>query len=1294
MNNLIKTSHAFIIIISLFLASLNIIFWSSEQLSIVAKNIPIESIKQTAAVGDFDSSKIHHETFDSGGSTGIVGQAKVFASLTDKVNTPINTSTLTGGFTISFWANPTALAFNKFAYSASDQGADRFYFRQDTGTSAVAGLGSWNPAISSAFSTDKWTHYVITLDGTTGKIYKNNSVVASNSNITVALPNSVIAIGASKDSTANTFFTGSLDDFRIYNRALTVTEIDDLYILGGGAVAEVDTTPPSVPANVTATAISSSRIDLSWSASTGGATGYRVYKDGSQITTTANTSYSNTGLTPATSYSYTVASYDDDSNVSAQSSSVSASTPAGSGSPIDGQCSTTLNTCTTPTPATNIRADANNNLWTCPGTNNGNPASCSSPITTGGRQPTVSGNEVTAYSCEQVDVQAALNIAQTGNIVNIPAGTCTWTSTFNFNKAVTLKGAGVDQTTLINGVSHTGISSCGGCTRPQIIIMSSSNSGLTRITNMTIDGGSGTIDGQNNGFFLVYGSSKNWRIDHMRFRVTRTSAITAYAPGGLIDNNRFDIIGWYVSIYGKNGGGENGDPVWAQDTELGTDNALYIEDNTFYSSTPSLGLDGWMGQRVVVRFNNFNNSRAGNHGTESGNRLRGSRSYEIYNNTFNKTNGDNYSDAVGIRGGVGVVFNNTLSGSFTMVGSMHNYRDLHPYSPWGQCDGTSPFDLNDLEDDNSTLRVYDTGTSDTNSVYSNNNITLTDSDKSWTAGQWIGYSIWNTTKNLKSPITSNTATTITSPTDNNNNSAPLSWSNGDSFKIIRASMCIDQVGRGKGVLISGGQSNPTPRAWTQQELDPTYIWNNTLNGSYRAIGDTSVHIVEGRDYYNNTCKPGYSPYTYPHPLTGLSPQTVPLNCNGGTPAQTYNLSVSKQGTGSGTVSGGSISCGSICSMTGSGNILLLATPSNGSAFTGWSGACTGSSSICSVSLSSNQTVTATFGPGTLVGTPAQCSTTLNSCSTGTLRSGSQSSNSTHNLWTCDGLNGGAQASCSVLKTLPPTPGQCSTTLNLCTSGNPEGITANTTHNIWTCGGTNGGEAISCSKLISNIDLTPTTNLVTVNKTGSGSGTVTGTGISCGSDCTHVLPINTAITLTATPNSGYVFSSWSGGYCSGSNNTCTITPTTDATVIARFSIIPTAINGLCSTTLNSCTTGRFSERSDNTTHSLWSCQGTNGGTNVDCSSVKPAVPPPVYNPPVQPVNYTPTPYVYKKPVTTPKLIQPTPDLPPSPSFEPLDFIPTDYIKILLNLTKDLVLNFVQRITRGAQKVIEEIKMLSS
>ncbi|RDY67215.1 chitinase [Lysobacter soli] len=94
-----------------------------------------------------------------------------------------------------------------------------------------------------------------------------------------------------------------------------------------------DTTPPSVPTGLSATALSSSSIALSWNASTdnaggAGVAGYDVYRGGTLIASPTTTSYTNTGLTANTTYSYTVRARDaaSPSNASAQSSAVSAKT--------------------------------------------------------------------------------------------------------------------------------------------------------------------------------------------------------------------------------------------------------------------------------------------------------------------------------------------------------------------------------------------------------------------------------------------------------------------------------------------------------------------------------------------------------------------------------------------------------------------------------------------------------------------------------------------------------------------------------------------------------------------------------------------------------------------------------------------------------------------------------------------------------------------------------------------------------------------------------------------------------
>lgn len=107
------------------------------------------------------------------------------------------------------------------------------------------------------------------------------------------------------------------------------------YEYGGTTSISEDTTAPAIPSNLQAAAISSSQIDLTWTASTDnvGVTGYKIYRDGTQITTTTNTSYSDTGLSPSTTYSYAVSAYDAAGNESAQSTASQAATDSGAFEP-------------------------------------------------------------------------------------------------------------------------------------------------------------------------------------------------------------------------------------------------------------------------------------------------------------------------------------------------------------------------------------------------------------------------------------------------------------------------------------------------------------------------------------------------------------------------------------------------------------------------------------------------------------------------------------------------------------------------------------------------------------------------------------------------------------------------------------------------------------------------------------------------------------------------------------------------------------------------------------------------
>jgi chitodextrinase len=136
-----------------------------------------------------------------------------------------------------------------------------------------------------------------------------------------------------------------------------------------GAPPPPDTQPPTNPSNLSATAASASRIDLSWTASTDnvGVTGYLIERcqgagcsTFAQIATSAATTYGDTGLTAATSYSYRVRATDAATNLSGYSNLASATTPspppppAASSNPLISRGLTTAGSPGSTTPSTSI----------------------------------------------------------------------------------------------------------------------------------------------------------------------------------------------------------------------------------------------------------------------------------------------------------------------------------------------------------------------------------------------------------------------------------------------------------------------------------------------------------------------------------------------------------------------------------------------------------------------------------------------------------------------------------------------------------------------------------------------------------------------------------------------------------------------------------------------------------------------------------------------------------------------------------------------------------------------------
>jgi chitodextrinase len=90
----------------------------------------------------------------------------------------------------------------------------------------------------------------------------------------------------------------------------------------------VDTQPPTVPSGLSANAFSTTQVNLSWVVSSDnvGVTGYRVFRNGTPIATPSTTTYQDTGLSPATTYTYAVSAFDAAGNESSPSTGVPVTT--------------------------------------------------------------------------------------------------------------------------------------------------------------------------------------------------------------------------------------------------------------------------------------------------------------------------------------------------------------------------------------------------------------------------------------------------------------------------------------------------------------------------------------------------------------------------------------------------------------------------------------------------------------------------------------------------------------------------------------------------------------------------------------------------------------------------------------------------------------------------------------------------------------------------------------------------------------------------------------------------------
>lgn len=231
---------------------------------------------------------------------------------------------LTNRFTLSAWIRPTTVTGWRTVLMKERPGGLEYALYGGDGSGRAAAYafvgGDQGVTAPSALPADAWRHLASTYDGGALRLYTDGVLVATRS-LAGAVPPSTGALKIGGNAVWSEWFSGLIDDVRVYNRALTATEIagDMNTPVTPMTPPPPDTQPPTAPSGLTATAAAST-VTLGWAAATDnvGVTGYDVHRSttagftpspATLIATTVSLGHVDAGLAPGT-YHYRVIARD------------------------------------------------------------------------------------------------------------------------------------------------------------------------------------------------------------------------------------------------------------------------------------------------------------------------------------------------------------------------------------------------------------------------------------------------------------------------------------------------------------------------------------------------------------------------------------------------------------------------------------------------------------------------------------------------------------------------------------------------------------------------------------------------------------------------------------------------------------------------------------------------------------------------------------------------------------------------------------------------------------------------
>lgn len=524
---------------------------------------------------------------------------------------------------------------------------------------------------------------------------------------------------------------------------------------------------------------------------------------------------------------------------------------------------------------------------------------------------TLRAGTINARSASRTDVGTAVTLAGDGDIVLVPPGAATWTTTLEVSKNITLQGAGEGKTVITENLSRSG-------SPPLLNVILNHDSPASskysfRLCGFTFKSAAGTkLLASDHAFVTVTGYSSyvsfptavnpapyvlgcvsRVRLDHITF--DRMNGICMIVDSCLGVGDHITEVGiggiypiktrhsnWTPATRPDRNGpmvtlAQRGFGSWADDPFWGTDKFWFWEDCNF-SNNPNM-CDNLGGARVVIRHCTMDGLGIASHGME-GESAMGIKQLEAYNNNF-LLSGSSFAQP--IRSGSCLFFNNRLVNCFNGP-AFYIYRQTRTENNWGAADGTNRYDHNaggaplysgivtatngrDFITDSNRAN-FDLIDLTDGSFYSVNDLD-NPANASFDAG-------W---KFHHAGISSVNGKTINLLTESGNGGASTfgnfsaSWRIGHRYEIRKVLACFGQPGQGKGRLLNPGGTVPygagasyNTYLWPATggakaiypqagfPLEPCYAWNNSNSqnaqlGLYSG-GTKNVSLKANRDYFN------------------------------------------------------------------------------------------------------------------------------------------------------------------------------------------------------------------------------------------------------------------------------------------------------------------------------------------------------------------------------------------------------------------------------------------------------------